>query len=148
MEIWICRGDGRRRPRKLPKILKKISRKINGKRQTFDTFHAILANFDVKKLILIKIKAILMEFCKALIMIKEIKKSIDKFLHVNAKNQLRFQIFEKILKFTCKNLNGKLIFLPIFTSSFHDVCHFIQLRNIPKFLEVAWGVVSPGFGGW
>ena len=70
----------------------------------------MLANFDLKKLILIKIKAILREFCKALIILKEIKKHSDKFLRVWAKNQLRFEIFEKILKFTCKNLNGKLIF--------------------------------------
>ena len=42
--------------------IKKISRKINGKLQNFETFHEILANFDLKKLILIKIKAILMEF--------------------------------------------------------------------------------------
>ena len=50
-------------------------------------------------------------FCKALIMLKEMKTS-DKFLRVWAKNQLSFQIFEKILKFTCKKLNGKLIFYP------------------------------------
>ena len=53
-----------------------------------------------------------MEFWKALIILKEIKKLSDKFLRVWAKNQLRFEIFEKILKFTCKNLNGKLIFYP------------------------------------
>ena len=53
-----------------------------------------------------------MEFWKALIISKEIKKPSDKFLRVWAKNQLRFEIFEKILKFTWKNLNGKLIFYP------------------------------------
>ena len=42
--------------------IKKSSRKINGKLQNFETFHETLANFDLKKRILIKIKAILMEF--------------------------------------------------------------------------------------
>ena len=49
-------------PPKLPKILKKLVQKINGKLKIFETFPAILAKFDLKKLILIKIKAILMEF--------------------------------------------------------------------------------------
>ena len=40
----------------------KNTRKIKGKLQSFETFHEILANFEYKKLILIKIKAILMEF--------------------------------------------------------------------------------------
>ena len=53
-----------------------------------------------------------MEFWKALIILKEINKPSDKFLRVWAKNQLRFENFEEILKFTCKNLNGKLIFYP------------------------------------
>ena len=76
--------------------------------------HEILANFDLKKLILITIKAIFMEFSKDLIILKESKNPSNKVLRVWAKNQLRFEIFEKILKFTCKNLNGKLIFLSIF----------------------------------
>ena len=67
----------------------------------------IFMNFYLKKLILIKIKASLMEFWKSLIILKEIKKSSGKFLNVWAKNQLRFEIFEKILKFTYKNLYGK-----------------------------------------
>ena len=54
-------GSGGRSPPKLAKI-SKSSRKINGKLQNFETFHEILANFDLKKRILIKIKAILMEF--------------------------------------------------------------------------------------
>ena len=37
---------------------------------------------------------------KALIILKEIKKPSDKSLRVWAKTQLRFEIFEKILKFT------------------------------------------------
>ena len=44
--------------------------------------------------------------------LKEIKKPSGKSLRVWAKNQLRFAIFEKILKFTYKNLKGKLIFYP------------------------------------
>ena len=44
--------------------------------------------------------------------LKEIKKPSGKSLRVWAKNQLRFAIFEKILKFTYKNLTGKLIFYP------------------------------------
>ena len=53
-----------------------------------------------------------MEFWKALIIFKEIKKSCNKYLRMWAKSLLRFKISEKILKFTCKNLNGKLIFYP------------------------------------
>ena len=37
--------------------IKKISRKINGNLQNFENFHGFLANFDLKKLILIKFKA-------------------------------------------------------------------------------------------
>ena len=48
------------------------------------------------KLILIKIKAILMELWKALIIFKEIKQPCDKYLLVWTKNQLRFEIFDKI----------------------------------------------------
>ena len=50
-------GQGPRSSRKYYKI----SRKSSGKRQNFETFHEILANFDSKKLILIRSKAILME---------------------------------------------------------------------------------------
>ena len=53
-----------------------------------------------------------MEFWKPLIILKEIKKPSGKYLRVWAKNQLIFEIFEKIWKFTYKNLNGKLIFYP------------------------------------
>ena len=41
-----------------------------------------------------------MEFWKPLIILKDIKKASGKYLRVLAKNQLRFEIFEKILKFT------------------------------------------------
>ena len=46
--MWICRGSGAEPPEATENILKKISRKINGKRQNFETFHEILANFDLK----------------------------------------------------------------------------------------------------
>ena len=58
-----------------------------------------------------------MEFWKDLISVKEIKKASDKFLRVWAKNQLRFEISEKIFKFTYYNLNGKLIFIHFFLPS-------------------------------
>ena len=45
----------------------------------------ILANFDLKKLILLKIKAILMGFWKAFIILKESRKPTDKFFRVWAK---------------------------------------------------------------
>ena len=85
----------------------------------------IFMNFYFKKLILIKIKASL-EFWKSFIILKEIKKPRGKFLRVWAKNQLRFEIFQKILKFTYKNLNGKEIFT--FFSSIFQVHrkHLIQ----------------------
>ena len=51
-----------------------------------------------------------MEFWNSLIILKEIKKSSDKFLRVWAKNQLRFGVFEKIL-----NLHTKLSMEVIFT---------------------------------
>ena len=42
--------------------IKKISPKINGNQQNFENFHEFLENFDWKRLILIKIKATLLEF--------------------------------------------------------------------------------------
>ena len=93
---------------------------------------------------LIKIKAIFMEFWKSLISLKEIKKPSDKLLRVCAKNQLRFEIFEKILKFTYQNLNGKVIFKPIFSPTSQDFCHFMHLWNIQK---GGWGGhLDPGLG--
>ena len=59
MEIWISRGSA---GPEASENIKRISRKINGKLENFETFHESLENFDLKKLILIKIKAILMEF--------------------------------------------------------------------------------------
>ena len=51
-----------RSPQKLAKIFKKISPKINGNQQNFENFHEFLANFDWKRIILIKIRATLLEF--------------------------------------------------------------------------------------
>ena len=48
-----------------------------------------------------------MEFWKYLIILKEIKKRSGKSLRVLAKNQLKFEIFENILKYTYKNLYVK-----------------------------------------
>ena len=51
-----------------------------------------------------------MEFWKILIILEEFKKPSGKFFRVLAKNQLRFENFEKILKCLYKNLNRNLIF--------------------------------------
>ena len=58
-----------------------------------------------------KIKVSLMGYWKSSIILKEIKKPGDKFCAFCLKTiNLRFEIFEKTLKFTYENLNGKLIF--------------------------------------
>ena len=75
-----------------------------------EDFHEFLANYDLKTLVLIKINAGLTESLMFLIGPKEIQKPRGKILRVWAKNQLRFEIFDKFLKFKYKNLNGKLIF--------------------------------------
>ena len=54
-------GSGSELPSKLAKILKDQS-KNQWKPEDFENFHEFLANFDLKKLILIKIKAILKGF--------------------------------------------------------------------------------------
>ena len=60
----------------------------------------MLANFDSKKLILMKIKVRLIEFWKSLIILNEIKKLVANLCAFGRKNQLRFEIFEETLKFT------------------------------------------------
>ena len=140
------RGFGGRSPAKLTKILKKIGRKINGNRQNVEDFHEFLANFDLKKLILIKIKASLVELWTSVIILKEIKKPSGKFLRVWAKNQLRFEILEKILKFTYKNLNGKLIFYPFSLLSSRTFVILYTSGTYKNFW--GWfGGSSAGFGG-
>ena len=59
MDLDGCPGA---EPLEASEKLKKLSRKINGKLQNIETFHQFLQNFDLKKLILIEIKASLMEF--------------------------------------------------------------------------------------
>ena len=52
--------------------------------------------FTWKKLILIKVKASLMDYWKSLSIIKEIMKPNGKYLRILATNQLRFEIFDKL----------------------------------------------------
>ena len=106
-----------------PSNLVKISRKINGNLQTFENFHEFLANFHLKKLILIKINK-LWNY-ENLIILKERKKPSGKSLLVWAKTLLRFEICEKTLYFMYTNLNGKLIFYTI-SLILQDFCHFIH----------------------
>ena len=120
----------------LAKILKS-SRKINGKLQNFEKSHEFLANFDFKKLILIMVR--LVSYWKSLIIQKEIKKPSGKSLRFWAKNQLRFEIFEKMFKFTYKNLNGKLIFS-------HFLSHLPGLLSFYTPLEHN-KIFGVGFGG-
>ena len=77
-----------------------------------------------------------MQFWKSWIILKEIKKPSDKFLRVLAKNQLRFEIFEKILKFTYKNLNGKLIFYPFSLPSCRTMLAILDWEVVSR-----WGAV-------
>ena len=58
-----------------------------------------------------------MGYWKWLIILKEIKNPSGKSLRVWAINQWKLKIFEKILKFTYKNLNGKWIFYPFYIRS-------------------------------
>ena len=87
-----------------------------------------------------------MNFWKSLINLKELQKSSGKSLRVWAKNQLRFEIFDKILKFIYKNLKRKRIFFTDFSPIFQN-CHFIHMWNMPKHFGLVWGDVPPGLGG-
>ena len=51
-----------------------------------------------------------MGYWKSLLILSKIKKASGKFLRAWGKNQLRFEMFEKIVKSAYKNLNGKFIF--------------------------------------
>ena len=55
MDLWGVLGAE-------PPNIAKIGRKINGTLPNFEVFHESLANFDLNKLILIKIKATNLEF--------------------------------------------------------------------------------------
>ena len=62
---------------------------------------------------------------------------------VGAKNQWGLKFLEKCLKFTYKNLNGKLTFI-YFLSHLPDLSHFIQLWKITQLfnnnLSVSGGI--------
>ena len=85
-----------------------------------------------------------MEFWKDLIILKESKKPRDKFLRVWAKNQLRFEMFEKILKFTYQNLNGKVIFIH-FLSNLPGLLSFYTPLQ-PSKIWGSRGSLAPGLG--
>ena len=87
-----------------------------------------------------------MEFWKDLIILKESKKPRDKFLRVWVQNQLRFEIFEKILKFTCKNLNGILIFYP-FSPIFQDFFILYTSVTYQNFWGAWGGTFRRAWGG-
>ena len=61
------------------------------------------SNFQIKMRILIKTKVRLMVYWKVLILLKEIKIAIGKFLRVCGKNLWRFKLSEKTCKFSYKN---------------------------------------------
>ena len=68
-----------------------------------------------------------------------------KLLRVWAKNQLRLEIFEKILKFVYKNLNRKLIFYPFYFPSSKTLAAY-WIGGLGGWIRV----VDPGLGriGW
>ena len=106
-----------------------------------------MSPFDFEKPIKIRIWGTFMASWKSLVNLKEIKKPSDKILLVWAKNQLRFEIFGKILKFTYRNLNGKVIFYPfslLSSRTFVILCTSATYQN----LWVGWGrSCCSGFGG-
>ena len=76
-----------------------------------------------------------MVWWKSLIILKEFKKPSGKLLRVWAKNQSGLKFVEKILKFTYKNLNGKLNFYP-FSNPFSETFAILySLKNKTIFLE-------------
>ena len=99
----------------------------------FEIFHEFWEDFVFKNLILTIIKASLVGYWTFLIILKEITKPSGKFLRVWAKSQLRFEISEKILKTTYRNLNGKLFFAH-FLSDFLTFVILYSLENNPIFL--------------
>ena len=61
-------------------------------------------------------------------------------LRVWAKNQLRFEIFEKILKFRHQNLNGKLTFYPFSLPSSRT---FVILCTSATYQNGGGGFINP-----
>ena len=70
-------------------------------------------------------------------------------MRVWAKNQLRFEIFEKFFSNLHAKISMENYFFIDFFSHLPGLFHFIHLWNIPKFLAVACGVgyFWPGLGG-
>ena len=62
----------------------------------------------------------LVSYWKSLIIQKEIKKPSGKLLRVLAKNQLRFEIFEKNFKIYIQKSQWEIDFLPVFSPIFQD----------------------------
>ena len=94
--------------------------------------------------------ASLTEFLKFIIILKEIQKPSGKILRVWAKNKLRFEIFEKVLKFIYTNLNGKLIFYPFSLPSsrtFVILCTSATFQNLGGWGGMGFGMGTFDFGG-
>ena len=71
---------------------------------------------------------------KSLIIQKGIMKPSGKILCICAKNQLKFEFFEKILKFSYANFNGNRFF-PIFYQIFQNLSFYTAVQNSTIFLE-------------
>ena len=78
-----------------------------------------------------------MGYPKSLIIQKEINSPNGKFLRVWAKNYLRFEIFEKILKFTYKQLDGKLIFTDFISDLPGPLSFYTSLENSTFFYYIS-----------
>ena len=72
---------------------------------------------------------------KSLIILKGIKETSGNSFPVLAKNQLTFEIFDKFLKITYKNLNAKLIF------------SLFSLPSSSMMLAKLYGWLDVGLGG-
>ena len=66
---------------------------------------------------------------------KKVKKPSGKFLRVWAKNQWGLKFVEKILKFTYKNLNGKLPFFLFLSHLPGPLSFYTALENNTIFLQ-------------
>ena len=62
----------------------------------FDNFHEVFESFLLKTPILIKLKAMKIDYLQSLIILKEIKKASYKFLRFWEKTQLTIEISYKI----------------------------------------------------
>ena len=84
-----------------------------------------------------------MTYCKSLIILNEIKKPTSKLLRIWAKNRLKFEMLEKIFKFTYENLNGKLIFTNFLYDFPGPLSFYTPLKNnticLQQFFSVSGG---------